>query len=445
MKFKNDKQRRATFARLKDGGPRQGLSVKQLQRINAARRPAALLLDLLQRHKDVVGPDDPAVHRWVRDKGSMDIMGIDTPGSTLPFAEGGTQNIDPLEGDWVVLRVKGRGSVKMDPQVRRKREANIKALEAAKARLEAEVRQAGKAQRAGSKGAAKQVEVLQKRRDNAAAQLAAYRSGHYLVLARKEDEKILRDHAKVLREFFDVHPRQMETNVVVLGRTDKAGMAGYTHEIRNRDYRADFIAMQERAFFKDEPIGSLKARPRRLTHVHEQVHVMRNRESGRKEPEVNRPANAFGGDRDTEEKFTVLETNVRAAPTGNLGRESYYAAIPGAPAKAGDVDNAITQGTTRPKRSKDLGVIGKHIHARGKRTHIARLKQHRSGVWGAVPPSVEKQDQVVHTGKVAVHASAKSAKEAPTAQDIADAADGRRGGRYWEYWDGRKIQRGGRK
>jgi len=56
-------------------------TLKELQRIHASRSAIARGLDEVLLHGKVIQPDSPYTPRWIRDPGSMDIRGVDTPGS----------------------------------------------------------------------------------------------------------------------------------------------------------------------------------------------------------------------------------------------------------------------------------------------------------------------------------------------------------------------------
>ena len=52
---------------------------QSLQAIHDSRSELSKSSDERQEHSLVVEPDDPRVERWMRDPGTMDVRGIDTP------------------------------------------------------------------------------------------------------------------------------------------------------------------------------------------------------------------------------------------------------------------------------------------------------------------------------------------------------------------------------
>ena len=59
--------------------PKPEYTVEELRRIHEERSPQAQAHDNVMKHQVTIMPDHPKVKNWVKDGGSSDILGIDSP------------------------------------------------------------------------------------------------------------------------------------------------------------------------------------------------------------------------------------------------------------------------------------------------------------------------------------------------------------------------------
>jgi hypothetical protein len=443
MSFKSDKQRRAAMARLNakkgNGTGEKVPSLALLRIIHSQRRPSAVVNDDRRAHQRTSSPDDAAaVKAWLRNPGRVDILGVDDPDAEYRATI--KRRDAPLTGlafgeELVVIRVKG--SAKARPMTPARKKARAEGL-AAVQRDMAALRKEQRGLKAKGKGITKPeatlLERITKRLTYLAQVESAYRDGVYLVMAKAKDKAIAEKQAAILRARFDLDARSMTSAVLFVGTTTNPSVYGYTHDWKPEEgVPGDFIAVNPKKFH-----GTAEAD----TMTHEAIHVMRKRESGRTQPETRGVRN-YGEDRDIEEKYTVLEEQLRSAPPGTRKDDSYYASVyrndPKAPINIGATDNRIARQARTAKKERKLTVIQEGMHRRGTRTYIARL--HRDGTtgWGTIPPSLEGIDRVFTTQDGdAVHVYNPTGKPLRGIKDLVDGIDGRKGDRVSEYRDGKR-------
>lgn len=440
MTFKNDKQRKAAMANMR-GSPRKAqakpaakpkFTLKQLRNHHSRKSLQEQELDNEQYHKETfTHKDSLAVQIWLRNGGDADIVGVDDPDAEFRAATlRPDASVRPMDDELVFIPIKGQGRKRpMTQEQTDARQAAVTSLNTAVKGLTERLQGDEVPQRAR----------MEKRLANLKRIQKAYAKGEYLVVAKASDKKLAEQHAAVLRERFDANPRSMESAMVLVGTTKEPGVYGYTHAIEPAgNVPADFIALNPKAFSK-----GAKEDPRD-TLTHEQIHVMRKREAGRTKPET-RGVKDYGQDRDIEEKYTVLEEQLRSAPPGTKRGVSYYGALgtgDDVPLRVGAADNRIARGgAKKAAKVRDLKVIEDAMHKHGHETYIANLHRDRkSGQWGRIPTEQEGIDRVFTTqdgDTVHVYNPVGSTRDlAP----FVDRIDGKPGDTVYEYQDGRKVK-----
>lgn len=448
MRFRSDRQRRAVMAQLQNRAVPKAYSLAQLQYLNARRRPASLRLDLKLHNANTINPNDASVAAWIRSPGRFDVQDVDTPGSDLPIehrAGGATFKLDPLAGDLFTLKLPPGKRHVLSPELRKRRDANVAALQGLQESLAKDVshlRKELETAQDAAKGrvARKKLREAQHASRNASKQLDAYRTGSFILMGAKSNRKLIREYAKLLRESFDWNPNALGVAALYVGTTREPGVGGYTHRIKHGAYEAPFIAINNATYDLTKPLASSLGRKRRLTMIHEAVHVAREHQDGRTVPET-KSVKHYGAGRAEEEKHTVLETQLRAGSRANVRGESYYAFIPEAPQKVGATDNRLTLDAPRPRIVRDMRVLNRFMHRNAKRTYIDRL-DFRGGRWrGRNPGNVDRVVRTSDGDEIQIH------NPAGTTRDVAsfvDSLDGDAGDRIQEYRGG-NLRRIGRR
>lgn len=417
------------------------LTLAQLQYINARRSPASLMLDLAMTHAKVIDPGDPRVLTWIRHPGRYDVQDVDTPGSDLPLEQKkhtSTFRLDPLAGKLVVVAIKphGRGP-KLPFNLKNKRaenqaalEARIKALRDELAGLQGRILQAAGAQRTRLRRDEAELKVAIQNGDR---QLRAMKDGEFLLLARPEDRRLVRDYARVLEQSFAWNPLSFDVAAIYLGTTKEPGVNGYTHPIRAGGYSIPFIAINNRTYDLTKPIRLPRDRRRRLTMIHEATHVARAHQAGRHTIETMGQTD-YGKGRAAEEKYTVLETQLRAGSDANRRGESYYGFIPNVPEKVGAEDNKRTLRAKKPRIVRDLSTLNREMHRNAKRTYIEQL-DFRGGRWTHAK-SPQDVDRVLRVGGDVVEIYNEAGTHKRNMARFVDRLEGKPRASVKEYHDG---------
>ncbi len=429
--------------------PRVGINT--LRAILMARGSQAFFNDITQSH-DRTGPvtDQTVVRTWLRDSGRADVQGVDTPGSEYPSPKSRQNNtsfnLNPLHGELFSVEIEGSTRRHITPDLQERREQQIDALQKTRDMLKSDLE---KLEEQGQKhnGPPLSDEAKKELRRrlhegrrvlaNAEAQLGAFQSGKLLIIGKIRDRKLIEQYAELIKDAFELDPRSMDLAAIYVGTTQVKEATGYTHPIKSpgkHPVTVPFVAINNRYYDLEKPLKDPESRRRRLTMIHETIHVLRGHESGRTTKETQHISD-YGKDRDREEAHTVLETQLHSGRFGNRRDESYYAFIPDVPEEVGAEDNRRIRATRSARRIKHLPRINEAMKNADK-AHISRLRNKR-GKWGAAR-NPENVDRVFKTsdGDV-IHVHNPTGFDVGDVEAFVDGLDGDKGDRVREYHDGR--------
>lgn len=435
-------------AKAGDALPRYNLNTLRFALM--AKGPDSFFNDISRSHERT-GPhtDEALVATWLHDSGRADVEGVDTPGAEYPSPRSGKKHasfrINPIAGDLVAVEVEGTTRRRITPELRERRQQQIDALQKTRDMLTSELAnleeqaQARPDRRLSDKARKEVRSLLRLGRlalRNVESQLQSFESGKLLIMGRRRDRALVEQYAELLRDAFELDPRSMDVAAIIVGTTQAEQATGYTHPTRSpgkHPVTVPFIAVNNRYYDLSKPLAAPESRRRKLTMIHEAVHVLRKHESGRIAKEAQHIKD-YGQDRDREEAHTVLETQLHAGRHGNRNMESYYAFIPDVPEEVGAEDNRRARASRAARRIKSLPRINEAMQNAG-RTHITRLRNER-GEWGARNP--ENVDRVFRTSDGDVlHVHNPAGFDAGDMESFVDGLDGDQGDKVWEYHDGR--------